>query len=281
MIPLILAFAPPSDRELVLSTARGLGAVLYFKEPPDAPLEPPPEHVLLGVGPAGCASLAAYVSERGLDGVRAIGLVGPSAPWAELRDADPECPGEHCKMCNGEACDKCGAGCWDHNRFLRGEPRCEHDVDQRHEGEKRHAGRLPLGPLEALRGPAERSRSGEPCRHPACMAFGNECIVYPLRLVLAVCPEATPCEACGGDGRLGYVDRVGQRLGDACAACSGTGRALSSAEVASELLGRQIPENQSSDGDGGLQVFQWHRSDHARLVEFALPMVLALAMEER
>ena len=28
-------------------------------------------------------------------------------------------------MCNGEACNLCGAGCWDYNRKLRGEPRCE------------------------------------------------------------------------------------------------------------------------------------------------------------
>lgn len=38
------------------------------------------------------------------------------------------CPSEHCKMCNGEACNKCGAGCWDNAA-----PLCEHDVIERHE----------------------------------------------------------------------------------------------------------------------------------------------------
>lgn len=44
---------------------------------------------------------------------------------------DPACPGPDCEMCNGEACNRCGAGCWNHDPYRS--PLCEHDVDQRHE----------------------------------------------------------------------------------------------------------------------------------------------------
>lgn len=40
-----------------------------------------------------------------------------------------QCPGPHCLLCNGEACDLCGAGLsTDIDR-----PRCEHDVLERHQ----------------------------------------------------------------------------------------------------------------------------------------------------
>lgn len=39
-----------------------------------------------------------------------------------------ECPGPDCRMCNGEVCFKCGAGCWNNDAA-----RCEHDVVERHE----------------------------------------------------------------------------------------------------------------------------------------------------
>lgn len=42
----------------------------------------------------------------------------------------PQCPGEHCKMCNGEACNWCGAGCW-RNPKMDGIP-CDHDAEERH-----------------------------------------------------------------------------------------------------------------------------------------------------
>lgn len=45
----------------------------------------------------------------------------------ERPTTDPECPGQDCAMCSGEACWLCGAGCWSH------EKNCEHDVLQRHE----------------------------------------------------------------------------------------------------------------------------------------------------
>lgn len=40
---------------------------------------------------------------------------------------DPECPGSDCMMCSGEACNLCGAGCWN-NRAVN----CEHDTEERH-----------------------------------------------------------------------------------------------------------------------------------------------------
>lgn len=40
----------------------------------------------------------------------------------------PLCPGENCLLCTGEACDKCGAGCWDPSVND-----CDHDVVERHE----------------------------------------------------------------------------------------------------------------------------------------------------
>jgi len=43
-----------------------------------------------------------------------------------------ECPGEDCPMCNGEACNLCGAGCWGGMGFGTTKPRCEHDVIERH-----------------------------------------------------------------------------------------------------------------------------------------------------
>lgn len=43
-------------------------------------------------------------------------------PFANL-----ECPGPNCPLCNGEACNMCGAGCWDSSV-----DDCEHDVIDRH-----------------------------------------------------------------------------------------------------------------------------------------------------
>lgn len=45
---------------------------------------------------------------------------------------DPECPGPECMMCSGEACNLCGAGCWDYDGTLRNGAPCEHDSAERH-----------------------------------------------------------------------------------------------------------------------------------------------------
>lgn len=39
-----------------------------------------------------------------------------------------ECPSDECLMCNGQACNKCGAGCWNNNPARK----CEHDAMDRH-----------------------------------------------------------------------------------------------------------------------------------------------------
>lgn len=216
---LILAFCAPGDQERVLSAARALGAVLYFKEPPDAPLEPPPERILLGIGPAGCAALAAHVQERGLEGVAAVVLVDPAAPWAE-RTKKQSCP-----ACGFPGCDGPGCTCPCHPR-------------------------LPLTALEPLRAVAEMAIYGERCKAPRCTGdfegtndrtceVCGDLPVNQLRLVLAVCPEAPRCTADGCD-ELGLVpaDTIdGEPMWKPCTACSGTGRMLSSAEVARELTG--------------------------------------------
>lgn len=41
------------------------------------------------------------------------------------------CANEECRMCSGEACNLCGAGCWSSRRD------CEHDVIERHEESNR------------------------------------------------------------------------------------------------------------------------------------------------
>lgn len=53
---------------------------------------------------------------------------GVSDVWDSCMIDEPECPGEDCPMCNGEVCEKCGAG--KHTRV--DEPKCEHDVIERH-----------------------------------------------------------------------------------------------------------------------------------------------------
>lgn len=41
---------------------------------------------------------------------------------------EQECPSEDCLLCNGEACNLCGAGCWNNSA-----KNCTHDVMERHE----------------------------------------------------------------------------------------------------------------------------------------------------
>ena len=41
----------------------------------------------------------------------------------------PECPGPDCRQCNGQECNKCGAGSWDLSVND-----CDHDCLERHEG---------------------------------------------------------------------------------------------------------------------------------------------------
>ncbi len=42
--------------------------------------------------------------------------------------------GEECVMCSAEACNKCGAGCWDWRiRYPEDADYCRHDHGERHE----------------------------------------------------------------------------------------------------------------------------------------------------
>lgn len=220
--------------------------------------------ILLAVGPEGGAALARWVAEHGLDGVAGVGLVGVTAPWAERTPRT--CP----------ACDTLGAPCgssihYDDRRFL------------------------PLGPLEPLRAVAERARKGESCNEcngrgdvripgshsaslsdheygdPRCGGCAATGRVFRPRLVVACAPDDGVCPSPGCGGRGWHYGPGFSR--PQCDRCAGSGKALSSAEVACELLGRRIPDSQSSDGDGAMEVFVWHPDDARRLVEFALPFV--------
>lgn len=80
--------------------------------------------------------------------------IGPIHNWTfEVRDEDEEvkekCPGEDCLMCTGEACNLCGAGCWDPSVSD-----CDHGSAERHEGSRES---------DYLRAP-----------HDAAMAFYDE-----------------------------------------------------------------------------------------------------------
>jgi hypothetical protein len=50
-----------------------------------------------------------------------------AAPQSASVEMTPECPGPDCLMCNGAACNLCGAGCWNNSA-----PHCDHASDERH-----------------------------------------------------------------------------------------------------------------------------------------------------
>lgn len=58
---------------------------------------------------------------------RQIGLIVVSY-GADQCPSNPAISADHCLMCLNEACNKCGAGCW--NRSINN---CEHDTAERHE----------------------------------------------------------------------------------------------------------------------------------------------------
>jgi len=69
-----------------------------------------------------------------------LGLVRARLPARDIEDGigeiPPRCPSEDCRMCTGEACNLCGAGCWDGAPRLGDDPArppCEHDVLERHQ----------------------------------------------------------------------------------------------------------------------------------------------------
>jgi len=62
----------------------------------------------------------------------ALNVKPPGA--AEDQPSESVCPSPDCMMCSGEACNKCGAGCWSKRRD------CEHDSAERHEEPVPHDG---------------------------------------------------------------------------------------------------------------------------------------------
>ena len=284
--PLILAFCAPGtkgapDRRRVQVATDAIGArwALWCGESTtqladelgDSP------SILLGVGAAGCAALARRVEQDGLEGVVAVVLVDPGAPWAER---------ERCGGCAPDGtCD--GAGSI-----------------------------LPLGPLEPLRAVADRARiawtcgdwlgdNGKPeapkkreCTKPATrwsIVYENATVavydtnhedlapwmgwesgenVQPLdevRLVIACHPEPAACAACNGDGSRGTISwgAYGQATNRRCDACSGTGRALGPAEVAAAICQANIlPEHECARTDyvynGLVSLFYPEKARHDR-----------------
>lgn len=149
------------------------------------------------------AALCADLSKPALDRAETIVVIGATAPWAER---------EEC-MCEGKAL------------F----------------GPCPHAG-IPLGPLEPLRAAAEMARAGEEC--PIHLGDADGCDgepmfcsggrTYPLRLVIACTPDDGVCPSPGCGGRGWHYGPGFSR--PKCERCSGSGKALSSANVARELL---------------------------------------------
>lgn len=158
--------------------------------------------ILLAVGPEGGANLARWVEAHGLDGVVGVGLVGVTAPWAERRSPI------------AQTLEEADAG--------RGAPFP-----------------LPLGPLEPLRKVAERAREGVLCcvcegvpmiGKARCACAGKN-YTYPLRFIIAAAPDDGVCAFCVEGLTLDMDDEP------LCRMCDGTGKALSSADVAYELTG--------------------------------------------
>ena len=96
---------------------------------------------------------------------------------------------------------------------------------------------LPLGPLEPLREVAERARLDcpQPCPYGANCEVCAGRPITSLCFVIAAAPDDGVCAECGGSGEIVISDSVDGFWN--CVACSGTGKALSSADVARELSG--------------------------------------------
>jgi hypothetical protein len=211
----VLAYAPP-----------GLFAHLREVVPPGAEVQDAAlgcaagsEVVLLGEGDR-CALVAPRLAEREADPlahlapVRAVVLVGPTAPWAErvncsncnptLRVVGPPWPEkvEHTAIIPCDQCDGSGR-------------------------------RRALGPMEPLRAWAEMARDGAMRTKTVEGGAITSEHHYPLRLIVTAHPEPAPCATCGGSGSR----RFNGHWGRPCPVCSGTGRALGPAEVARELIG--------------------------------------------
>lgn len=126
----------------------------------------------------------------------------------EAVSAGPECPGPDCMMCSGEACNKCGAGCW----ASPGTVHCEHDVSERHE-----APDLPGAVwVQAEIDPGE---TAEPTREQLEAALRNVCktvgLMYEAAFYLADGPPVlTPEEIAEAQKFFGADDESCTRASD-------------------------------------------------------------------
>lgn len=159
--------------------------------------------VLLGVGAEGCAALAQRVEAEGLEGVAAVVLIAPSAPWAERR--------------------------WSYGADGTAAPRA-HTL----------AERLPLGPLEPLRAVAERARDLPPNADPTWVrvGLGIPKIIIACHPEPAKCRE---CGGRGWHYVEATKERPDIYRRPPCESCSGTGKALGLQDIAAELGGVAIP----------------------------------------
>jgi len=278
--PLILAFCEPSERERVVVARDSvcpsaplalprIGEMLGGRRVTDNPLrmehamraaDPHRRAIFLGIGPNGCAALAACVAEHGVERVSAVVLIEPSAPSSDEPDL----------------------------RKMRVRDEVHGGFEDDGPAEPRD-----LGPLEPMRELAKRSITYVGGRCDECGGKGyiftngslwgcGMCAVrkaYGVRLVLAVCVEAPPCEKCHG---MKALPGCGVQDALMCPACSGAGHGLSSAEVAGALLGEDaMPIDPTgalwtSRSTGGLQVFAY--PTRATLAEHGLEAALQAVM---
>jgi hypothetical protein len=83
--------------------------------------------------------LVEHLNHRLLEAGRALGVELDKVARPMVVDY-PECPGPYCLMCNGEACNLCGASCWNNAA-----PHCHHGSDERHMDPARRAARAKGG----------------------------------------------------------------------------------------------------------------------------------------
>lgn len=275
--PLILAFCAPGDVERVTAARdaacapRGPGHRPAIGFDPGA-LGSWKPRILLGVGPAGCASLAAYVAERGLEGVAAVVLVEPAAPLAKL-----SAQGHSLYQSLGPLEPLCAAA-----ERAREQLRCYGEWLGGSGGHKRFGGCGKPAVYVSEDDPeqADREPQCEECYRR--LSEGVRSLWWPyrrLKVIVACCPEAPPCDACVGSGQRHTKLDDGTRVIAACNHCR-TGRMLSSAEVADELAGRVRPDETGfSQVFGGLSIIEY--STRASLLAHGLEAALRAAMEEQ
>lgn len=200
---IVIAFCAHADRGRIIEALTDSIEVYFDDDTIDISCECV---VLLAVGGDSAAPLVRWIGRHGLDSVTGIGFVGVTAPWAEPYRTEPP------------VLDRMVAAL-EASRVYGG-ARVAH---------------VPLGPLDPLRVLAERARRGQMCAHESCILSGQDCgeRVYPFRFVVACAPDDGVCVFCEGTGaHKGWL-----RPAPDCSACAGTGKALSSADVARELSG--------------------------------------------